>query len=190
MSTQPPPEPPRPRYSFSPMSAARSPYRYEDCYAAFDAAIADPIGTRMPFYTEYAALHFRIRCHQARGIERRRNLLTYPDPAHPNHGATPYDRIVIRAPRWERDRWWLLFHKCVAIPGQIYSLATGEEVETTMPTLKTLDTPPPQNARTINHISELEVALAHMPLAPDPPDTPPTIMHHFPRGINPRRRRL
>lgn len=61
-----------------------------------DQALEDDKGGRVRFGDEAAAMHFRARCHQARKIHRAKNAEIYPEPDHPQHGASHYDELILR----------------------------------------------------------------------------------------------
>lgn len=78
------------------MTISTSHASYSDCYSVMDQAIADPNGIRISFLSRAEAIFFRMRCHQARAIDRRRSKEVYVDPTHPMHGTSLYDKIVLR----------------------------------------------------------------------------------------------
>jgi hypothetical protein len=67
---------------------------YTDCYDIFEKAMEDPAGIRIPFDTEAAAKHYRMRMHNARAVDRRENIQTY-DKGHPMHGQSSYDILTL-----------------------------------------------------------------------------------------------
>jgi len=88
------------------MSLSNSPLAYADCYDFMDRAINDPIGARVAISTENAAVHMRMRCHQARNINRTENSKTYPNSNHPLNGKSPYDVLVLKI-KEENERVYL-----------------------------------------------------------------------------------
>jgi|SRR6185437_2222908 len=70
---------------------------YEDVYKHFDAALADPLGVRIPFKTYAQAKHYQMRMHNARAVDRRDSKRTY-DPSHDMYGQSVYDtlQVIIR----------------------------------------------------------------------------------------------
>jgi len=121
------------------MALSNSPLSYEDCIQVLQAALDDPAGARIRFEDQKSATHFRMRCHQARVIDRRQNAESYPKES-PLHNASAYDRLTIREPRRIEGEWWLYIEQTAVIPGKIESLSTGEKLELS---LQTLPTKPP-----------------------------------------------
>lgn len=85
------------------MTTSNSRLSYEDCFSILDKAVASPNGLRIKFKEHGDALHFRLRCHCARAIDRHDNKQTYPGPnlesgdaGHPMWGRSVYDDIVIK----------------------------------------------------------------------------------------------
>lgn len=85
------------------MTTSNSRLSYEDCFLILDKALASPNGLRLKFKEHGDAIHFRLRCHCARSIDRYDNKQTYPGPnletgdaGHPMHGRSVYDDIVIK----------------------------------------------------------------------------------------------
>ncbi len=77
------------------MVASTSRLSFEDCFLAFEAALADPRGVRLPFPDMDAATAYRFRLHAARRIAREENQSIYA-PTHPLHGRSEYDPLVCR----------------------------------------------------------------------------------------------
>lgn len=115
------------------MTVSTSRLAYEDAYAVMMAALEDPRGVRVRMASVDAATHFRLRCHQARKIDRQENAITYERP-HPMHGVSPYDKLVLRIVT-DDDGVWLTVAQNTVIPGEVQSLTTGEHVELEMPQL-------------------------------------------------------
>lgn len=93
------------------MSLSTSKLSYTDCYALLDRALEEPRGIRVEVPFLSAAVHLRMRIHQARQLDRAENAKTYADPTHPLHGRSPYDiftcRIDAGPPCWlylDRER--------------------------------------------------------------------------------------
>lgn len=78
------------------MSLPISKGAYHDCIEVFDKAIEDPHGVRVRLPDYSSANYFRMRMHMARKLNREENEETYPDPGHPLHGASPYDKLAVR----------------------------------------------------------------------------------------------
>lgn len=134
------------------MTVSNSPLSYDDCYTVMTSAIADPNGLRLRMADQDAALYFRMRCHQARKIDRDKNKETYPknDPTYGHlHGTSEYDRLVLRIKLQDRV-WWLYMEKNTIIPGIAESLTDGNEVE--------MDMPQRVVPRAIDHVPQLQLA--------------------------------
>lgn len=85
------------------MTTSNSRLSYEDCFKILDQAVESPNGLRLKFKEHGDAIHFRLRCHCARMIDRHDNKQTYPAPdpvtgdaGHPMWGRSVYDDIVIK----------------------------------------------------------------------------------------------
>lgn len=113
------------------MTLSKSPGAYSDCYAAMDAAITDELGVRLLVADTDTAIFFRMRCHQARKIDREKNAMTY-ESDHPLHSSSIYDQLVLKIEK-DAEGTWLILEKNNVIPGTIVSLSTGEEVEAALP---------------------------------------------------------
>lgn len=118
------------------MTVSTSRLAFEDCYAVMQAALDDKAGVMMRMASENAATHFRLRCHQARKIDRQFNAETY-EKGNPMHGCSAYDRLTIKI-RQDETGIILVFEQTNLIPGDVISLTDGEAVPIDMPML-----PPP-----------------------------------------------
>ena len=87
------------------MTISNQPLSYLDCYDVMDKALADVQGVRVQMRNNDEATFFRMRIHQARSIDRKRNKDTYDDPGHPMHGASLYDRLIIRIHEIDEVCW-------------------------------------------------------------------------------------
>lgn len=76
------------------MSLPTSAISYPDCYHFLDAAMADAVGARRRMDDHDSASYFRMRCHQARKINREDNAKTYP-AEHQMHGRSHYDLLML-----------------------------------------------------------------------------------------------
>lgn len=121
------------------MSLPTSTLAYSQCYEVLDLALKDSLGIRMrvdrkpsPQENLDAAMNFRMRCHQARKLDRDRNAEVYPDPEHPLHGRSAYDVLIIRDPKVTHDGdVYLVIERCdLAIDGSVIeSLSEAPPVE-------------------------------------------------------------
>lgn len=78
------------------MSYPTSHMAYLDCFEVMDRALADGQGVRLRMADRTAAEYQRTRINYARKLNRKQNEKIYPDPEHPLHGASPYDKLVCR----------------------------------------------------------------------------------------------
>jgi len=90
-----------------------------------DKALADLKGIRIKFSKSGEAIHFRLRLHTARRIDRKDNLEVYPD-GHAMHGKSPYDPLVMRIIYTADDTTWLRLEKVEAREFEIESLSDDE----------------------------------------------------------------
>jgi len=118
------------------VSLPKSRHSYTDCYEALDRAIADEKGVRIAVANYDAALHFRMRLHQARQIHRKDNELAY-EPGHAMYGASIYDTLTVRI-RQSASGTWIYIEKIDLNYDAIEMLSEVEEE--TFPALP----PPPQ----------------------------------------------
>lgn len=107
------------------MAMSNSRFSYGDCYDLMDKALADSKGIRIKFSSSGEAIHFRLRLHTARRIDRKDNLEVYPD-GHAMHGKSPYDPLVMRIKYTADDTTWLRLEKVEAREFEIESLGDGE----------------------------------------------------------------
>jgi len=110
------------------MAISNSRFSYGDCYELMDKALADPKGIRIKFSSWGDALHFRLRLHTARRIDRKDNLEVFPAD-HAMHGRSPYDPLIMRLKLNQDDTTWLRLEKVDAREFEIESLDGGEEPE-------------------------------------------------------------
>lgn len=106
---------------------------YTDCYSVMDQALADTHGARVQVEDDNAAKFFRMRCHQARSIDRQRNAKTYQDPDHPLHGSSIYDELIVRIREDDEGTTWVYIEKCTVILGKIEGLAGVAEEPKALP---------------------------------------------------------
>lgn len=106
------------------MSLPTSLLAYADCIEAFDKcleAASGMIRLKMPDYG--AANFFRMRLHNARSLDRRRNREIYSaQPDHPMFGCSPYDPITAKV-RHTDDSWWVYLKK-ISIDGIVIEEVT------------------------------------------------------------------
>ena len=114
------------------MSISNSRLSYTDCYQLLDQAVEDSLGARVCLGTYEAANFFRMRCHQARAINRRDNQEMY-ELGDPKHGASVYDQVVLRLKEDEEGAFWVYAEKSTLDPGEIESLSELESTEYSLP---------------------------------------------------------
>jgi hypothetical protein len=107
------------------MAISNSRFSYGDCYDLMDKALADQKGIRIKFTSWGDALHFRLRLHTARRIDRKDNLDIYPSE-HAMHGKSPYDPLIMRIKSTADGTTWLRLEKVDAREFTIESLADDD----------------------------------------------------------------
>lgn len=108
------------------MAISNSRFSYGDCYDLMDKALADPKGIRIKFNSWGDALHFRLRLHTARRIDRKDNLDVFP-AEHAMHGKSPYDPLIMRLKRTaDGEVTWLRLEKVDAREFEVESLTDGD----------------------------------------------------------------
>ncbi len=115
------------------MAISKSHLAYADCYSVMDDALADEAGARISLPNEGAARFFRMRCHQARTLDRQQSYDVYADD-HPMHGASLYDKLIVRL-RQIDGVWWVYFEQSNVIPGKVEALSglPAPEVQQSLP---------------------------------------------------------
>jgi len=68
---------------------------YRDIYEIYDKALDDPKGIRLVFDNHASARNYQMRMNNARAIDRKENLRTYPI-GDPMHGQSQYDVLQVR----------------------------------------------------------------------------------------------
>lgn len=107
------------------MSVSTSPLSYTDCYEVMATAIEDKRGVRVRMDSLGDATHFRMRCHQARTLDRRENSKTYASD-HPLHGRSAYDVLVLTLEE-DEDSAWVYFSKVILDTSRVESLSDEPE---------------------------------------------------------------
>lgn len=118
------------------MSISTSPLSYQDCYSMMDEALADPQGARFRInrptldLAEREATFLRMRMHQARSLNRDLNRQIYPDPAHPLHGTSMYDKLTVRIKNIAGEVYVYLEQQALNVsPGEPLSLLPEPEFD-------------------------------------------------------------
>lgn len=91
------------------MAMNSSLFAYDDCILHLDAALADPLGIRIPCASEAEAIRLRTRIHYARKLTRNANMETY-SPGEPMFGRSEYDKISVRLRTEEGQTYLYLEH--------------------------------------------------------------------------------
>lgn len=102
------------------MSVSNSPLAYSDCREVMQSAIEDKRGVRVRMDSMGDAMHFRMRCHQARSLDRKENAKSY-ERDHPLHGRSAYDVLVLRLVE-DVDCAWVYFEKVALDISRVESL--------------------------------------------------------------------
>lgn len=111
------------------MSISDSHLAYVDCYTHYNQALEDPVGIRIRVENEAAAIFLRMRMHQARKIDRRRNAETY-ERGHPMHNVSPFDGLTVRIrPHDNGDGYWVVLEKTPMLAGEVESLSGQALIE-------------------------------------------------------------
>ena len=92
------------------MSLSNSRLSYTDCFKLLDKAMDEARGIRVEVQDGDAANYLRMRIHHARQIDRKENVVVYPDTGHYLHGRSIYDEIVCRIENLD-DRVFLYLDK-------------------------------------------------------------------------------
>lgn len=107
------------------MVASSSRFAYADCYDLMDKAIADQKGIQIKFAIKEEAMHFRIRLHTARRIDREENMQIYPE-SHAMYGKSAYDPLTMRVRKDSNGSAWLRLERTDTRQFQVESLSEPE----------------------------------------------------------------
>lgn len=105
------------------MTTSTSRFAYEDCYALYEQAIADPKGIRIPFDTYGEAKQIQMRLNRARVIDRAENRKIY-HPDDPMFGRSAYDGIQCKIQSTD-GRHWVFMERIDAREFEVESLSDG-----------------------------------------------------------------
>src|SRR5262245_13935699 len=119
------------------MVTSESRLAYADCYKVMEQAISDqyPKGIRIKCASYEDAMHFRLRLHKARKIDRKDNLEIY-QLGDTMHGKSVYDSLIMRIRMSADDTAWLRLERVEAMEFEIESLEEDR--------VETRPLPPPQ----------------------------------------------
>lgn len=109
------------------MTLSTSLLAFSDCLDAYDKAVADERGVRIPVADLTAAHRLRSRLHQARVLERRQNAMAYA-PGEPMHGRSIYDEITVRIMAGP-GRYWVYLEKIKLSVEEIESLSEVDDAD-------------------------------------------------------------
>ena len=104
------------------MVASSSRFAYIDCFDLMDKAIADQKGIKIKFSGKEEAMHFRIRLHTARRIDREENMEIY-QPGHAMYGKSSYDPLTMRVKKDANGGVWLNLERTNTRQFQVESLS-------------------------------------------------------------------
>ena len=94
------------------MSLPTSANSYLDCFDFLDKAMADAVGARRRVDDYSSANYFRMRCHQARKINREDNAQTYPKE-HYMHRRSAYDELMVTLAEDDSGTHWVYAKKTI-----------------------------------------------------------------------------
>lgn len=104
---------------------------YEDCFDAFDRALADEKGVRVQFGDQGSAKFFQMRMQQARSLQRAESARLY-ERSDVRWNKSIYDSLVVRNPAVDPDgAWWIYIERHGAAITAIESISEIENEETT-----------------------------------------------------------
>lgn len=98
---------------------------YQDCLDFMDKAIEDEVGARLPFPSKEQAEHWRMRCNQARTLDRRRNKLVFV-PGDKMYGCSEYDPLQFTIHE-DTEGWFHVYARIMKLdPGRVELLSEVE----------------------------------------------------------------
>lgn len=109
------------------MSLSTSLLSYPDCTKFMDKALEFTEGARKRFDNEAACTHFRMRCHQARSLDREENARVYPKGMF-MHGRSTYDVLTLRIYE-DEGAWWVYAERRDDPAGEEEIEGLGERIE-------------------------------------------------------------
>lgn len=108
------------------MTISTSRLSYQDCFELMEKAVDDLKGVRICIGTLDKATFFRMRCHQARKIDRHDNLTIYQE-GDKLHGASVYDVLTFRIREDELGEYWVYAEKTELPEGAVESLSALDD---------------------------------------------------------------
>lgn len=107
------------------MVVSSSRLAFTDCFELMERAIADQKGIQIKFASYGDAVHFRLRLHSARRVDRRDNKDIFGED-HPMWGRSVYDQLTMRIRQFEGGAW-LRIERIDAREFEIESLSEAQE---------------------------------------------------------------
>lgn len=104
------------------MSMSTSLLAYSDCIQYLDRALEDNRGIRIRVKDIPSAMYFRLRCNQARKLDRENNAKVY-DLDHPMHGRSSYDQLVLKVRKADDNTAWVYIDKVRQVYGEAEALS-------------------------------------------------------------------
>src|SRR5258708_37805165 len=120
------------------MSISDSRLSFLDCYKILDDALEAKGGVRVHVTDRNAAIHLRMRIHQARKLQRKENKLIYSE-GDPQYGGNAYDGLVVRI-KIVDEKAWVYVEKQGAAILKIETLNGATQIEQ-MPVHQQLEPP-------------------------------------------------
>lgn len=114
---------------------------YLDCIKLLDQATEDTKGVRVQVPDDGSAIHFRMRLHRARTLNREYNAKVYAED-HPMHNASVYDKLIVRIREIEGITWVYIEQQGINL-GRVEALSEVEEPQLAPPeSLEALEAQP------------------------------------------------
>jgi hypothetical protein len=124
------------------MAVSSSHLSYGDCYAVMDKALEDTHGVRVAQPDMNSCTYFRMRLHQARSIDRRRNCSVYEE-GDALFNTSQYDPLVIRIRQSDDEQFWVYVEKSSVGLGKIEALSeVDDQVSLPQPEAQLMLPPP------------------------------------------------
>lgn len=103
------------------MSLPTSLHAYEAEIESFEKAAAADKGIRLQFDNRADAAAYMARMHQARILDRRKNMETY-DKGHPMYGASEFDKLKCYVREDTEGKFWVYVAKNETFAGVVEEL--------------------------------------------------------------------
>lgn len=109
------------------MSLSASIQSYGDCLDFFEKIVDDPKGGRIFIGSHADASHFRLRCNQARKLDRQQNARIY-ETGDKRHGTSDFDQFCLRVRQDTEGGWWVYAERMQLDANAIELLSEIEDV--------------------------------------------------------------